>query len=175
MILNNKKLKDLYEDLHSDFEAVYIGIRNIKKKLYTYSAGKPLKGDEIVGWYGEICCSQITGGQLVPDKFEYDVITPEGDRISVKTRKGTGSGWNSTSAIPKIEIDEGAPTHLMFIHLLDDYSVKEIWLFKWEELRRTNRFIEHKVRGSRRSYIVRINPVNDKKYLIYESIINSYT
>lgn len=164
---------DLHRNLQGDFDAVYTGIKNIKQKLQKYSDGKTLKGDEIVGWYGEICCRQLTGGQLVSDNLEYDVLTPEGYRISVKTRKGTGSGWNSTSAIPKIEIDDDAPTHLMFIHLSDDYSIKEIWLFDWEELHRNNRFVEHKVRGNRRSYIVRINSVNDKKYLIYSQRLNS--
>jgi len=111
----------------------------------------------------------LTGGKLVSDNLEYDVLTSSGDRISVKTRKGNGSGWNTTSAIPKIDMDDESPTHLMFIHLADNYSVKEIWLFSWEELHRNNRFIEHKVRGNRRSYLVRINKATDDKYLIYKA------
>jgi len=52
-----------------------------------------LKGGEIVAWLGEICCRQLLNGKLVPDDLEYDVLTPEGNRISVKTRKGENSGW----------------------------------------------------------------------------------
>ena len=170
MEINKNAFLDLHRSLQEDFDAVYTGIKNIKCKLQEYTDGKTLKGDEIVGWYGEICCRQLTGGKLVPDNLEYDVLTPEGYKISVKARKGIGSGWNSTSAIPKIEIDEEAPTHLMFIHLSDDYSIKEIWLFKWEELHRTGRFLEHIVRGNRRSFLVRINPATDRKYLIYTDL-----
>jgi hypothetical protein len=58
----------------------------------------------------------------------------------------------------------------MFIHLVEDYSLKEIWLFEWQELYQAGRFIEHKVRGSRRSFVVRINTNTDKKYLVYTSV-----
>jgi hypothetical protein len=102
MDINDKSFMTLEDDLSSDFKSVYTGIQNIKKKLKAYSDGKTLKGDEIVRWYGEICCRELTGGRLVPDKYEHDVETPEGHKISVKTRKGMGSGWNATSAIPKI-------------------------------------------------------------------------
>lgn len=167
MRINKDALSELHNEMHQDFDAVYNGIRNIKNKLRKNSDGKTLKGDEIVGWYGEVCCRQLMGGILVSDKLEYDVLTPDGYRISVKTRKGSNGGWNTTSAIPKIDIDKESPTHLMFIHLADDYRVKEIWLFEWKELHDTNRFLEHNVRGNRRSYIVRINRQTDRKYLIY--------
>ncbi len=168
MKLNKKALLELDNSLKEDFITVQTGIKNIKEKLRSHSDGKTLKGDEIVGWYGEVCCRQITGGKLVPDNNEYDVVTPEGNKISVKTRKGYGSGWKTTSAIPKINIDEDSPTHLMFIHLAKDYSVKEIWLFEWDELLHNNRFIPHVVRGNRRAYIFRINPDIDHKNLIFK-------
>jgi hypothetical protein len=170
MEIDKKSFLELQNDLETDFDAVYNGILAVKNKLLKYADGKTLKGDEIVGWYGEICCRQLTNGKLVPDNLEYDVITQEGYKISVKTRKGKNSGWKTTSAIPKIEIDDESPTHLMFIHLLEDYSIDKIWLLDWDELHRNQRFIEHKVRGSKRSYVVRINPEMDKKYLIYPEV-----
>lgn len=162
-------IEELQNELDADFIAVYTGIQSIKNKLINYSDQKNLKGDEIVGWYGEICCRQLTKGKLVSDNYEYDVVTPQGFKISVKTRKGNNNGWKTTSAIPKIEINEESPTHLMFIHLLEDYSVDKIWLFNWIDLIHDNRFLVHKVRRNKRSYVFRINPEKDQKKLIYSS------
>lgn len=158
---------ELMMDLQLDFEAIRLLFMTIRSKLQKYADGKTLKGDEIVAWLGEICCRQIVNGKLVPDDLEYDVLSSAGDRISVKTRKGENSGWYATSAIPKIDMDDDSPTHLMFIHLYDDYKIQEVWLFPWEDLLKSGRFMVHNVRGSRRSYQVRINRNTDRKYLIY--------
>lgn len=157
----------LIKDLKLDLEAIRKLFISIKDKLQKYADGKTLKGDEIVAWLGEIYCRLISNGKLVSDDLEYDVLSPTGERISVKTRKGENIGWSKTSAIPKIEMDDDSPTHLMFIHLYDNYSIKEIWLFPWEDLLQSGRFRAHNVRDNRRSYQVRINRSTDKKYLIY--------
>lgn len=154
------------KDLQLDFETIRLLFLKIRSKLQKYSDGKTLKGDEIVAWLGDICCQLIIKGKLVPDDLEYNVISSTGDKISVKTRKGENSGWNVTSAIPKIDIDDNSPTHLMFIHLYDDYSIQEIWLFPWEDLLKSGRFIAHNVRGNKRSYQVRINRDTDREYFI---------
>lgn len=103
---------------------------------------------------------------LVDDSFEYDVLTPQGDKISVKCRKGFGNGWRATSAIPKIELSEDAPTHLMFVHLNNDYSIDRIWLYCWAELLEEGRFQVHHVRGDRRSYRFQVNEKTDIKNLL---------
>ena len=169
MEIYKDSIEELQNELDADFIAVYTGIQTIKNKLINYSDPKKLKGDEIVGGYGEICCRQLTKGKLASDNYEYDVVTPQGFKISVKTRKGNNSGWRTTSAIPNIEIDEESPTHLMFIHLLEDYSVDRIWLFKWTNLIYENRFLVHRVRGKMRSYVIKINPEKDQNNLIYTS------
>ena len=88
--------------------------------------------------------------------------------ISVKTRRGSNSGWTRTSAIPKIEGEE-VPTHLMFVHLDEDYVVSEMWLYPWQDLIEKERFRKHIVRGNFRSYYMSVNPTKDQRYKVYAS------
>jgi len=105
-------------------------------------------------------------GTLVNDREEHDFVTDDGRRVSVKTRKGWNSGWKQTSAIPKIEgID--CPTHLLFVHLNDDYSIDRMWLIEWCLLVKAERFKKHMVRGSQRSFIFAIDEEKDKAHVVY--------
>jgi len=128
--------------------------------------GKVLKGNEIVGWLGEIYTKIVLNGHLVDDSYEHDVETKDGWSVSVKTRKGQNSGWTRSSAIPKIE-GEGCPTHLMFVHLNLDYGVAAMWLYPWEDLLKQGRFKKHIVRGNFRSFYMSVNPSQDNKYKIF--------
>lgn len=165
--MDKQKILNLQCELMNEFETIRKATQNIRIILERYADGKVLKGDEIVGWLGEIYGKLLFNGRLVGDENEHDFETTDGKRISVKTRKGYGSGWNNTSAIPKIK-GEDCPTHLMFIHLDDDYTVAEIWLYPWDDLLKNNRFKVHKVRGAFRSYRFRVNVENDYEYLIYK-------
>lgn len=140
----------------------------IREKLRQHSDGKTLKGNELVGWLGEIYGKYLFDGHLVDDSFEHDFETSSGLRVSVKTRKGMASGWNRTSAIPKIYGDD-CPTHLLFVHLNDHYIVDNIWFFPWDTLVEENRFKVHKVRGNVRSYYMSISSSKDVEYLIYQA------
>ena len=73
----------------------------IRVKLNAYADGKTLKGNELVGWLGEIYGKLLLDGKLVHDREEHDFVCADGSRVSVKTRKGFGTGWQRTSAIPK--------------------------------------------------------------------------
>jgi hypothetical protein len=163
--VNKAGLKQLQSELNVDFMLLKKANENIKNKLIQYSNGKVLKGDEIVGWLGEVYAKVLLNGALVADNNEHDVECADGKIISVKARKGYGSGWKNTSAIPKIQGDD-CPTHLMFIHLDDDYTVKEAWLYPWENLLSNNRFIEHKVRGEHRAYRFRVSLRDDGLYKV---------
>src|ERR1700694_2614597 len=99
----------------------------IHMKLSEYADGKTLKGNELVGWLGEIYGKLLLDGTLVHDREEHDFVCSDGRKVSVKTRKGFGAGWRRTSAIPKID-GQHCPTHLLFVHLRDDYSIDRIWL-----------------------------------------------
>ena len=138
----------------------------IRLKLSAYADGKTLKGNELVGWLGEIYGKLFLNGTLVHDREEHDFVCADGSRVSVKTRKGFGGGWQRTSAIPKIE-GEDCPTHLLFVHLHDNYSIDRMWLIPWSALTKTERFKTHNVRGSRRSFIFTIDEKKDKEYVIY--------
>ncbi len=140
--------------------------KQIQDKLKEHSDDKVLKGNELVGWLGEIYTKIIFNGYLVDDSFEHDVESFDDLKISVKTRKGRNSGWTRSSAIPKIEGNE-CPTHLMFVHLNDNYSVSSMWLYPWQDLFTAGRFKKHIVRGNFRSYYMSVNKNKDGKYKIY--------
>ena len=140
--------------------------KEIRKKLSGHSDGKNLKGNELVGWLGEIYGKLFFDGKLVDDQEEHDFVSSDGLRVSVKTRKGWNSGWKQTSAIPKIEGSD-CPTHLLFVHLNDDYSIDRMWLLEWRQLVSAQRFKRHMVRGSQRSFIFDIDEVKDKPNLVY--------
>jgi hypothetical protein len=138
----------------------------IRCRLSGHADGKNLKGNELVGWLGEIYGKTLLYGTLVHDREEHDFTCADGWRVSVKTRKGLRSGWKKTSAIPSVDGD-GCPTHLLFVHLRDDYSLDRIWLFSWPDLVKNERFTEHIVRGAHRSYIFTLDEERDKTYVIY--------
>ncbi len=103
---------------------------------------------------------------MVDDSYEHDIEDADGKRISVKTRKGWKSGWTQSSAIPKITGDD-CPTHLLFVHLDDDYSIHGMWQFDWHYLIEHDRFRKHMVRGNMRSYIFHLNESRDQDHKIF--------
>lgn len=160
-------------NLHSieiKFQALFKQLEHLQseihKGLLIYADGKNLKGNDLVGWLGEIYGKLLLNGKLVNESEEHDLVTPEGWLVSVKTRKGSKLGWQRSSAIPKIE-GHGCPTHLLFVHLSDDYLAEHVWLFSWPELLAENRFKQHKVRGVHRSYIFSVDYNKDRMKLIY--------
>jgi len=161
---------EAFEAVEKDFDPLFKLLsttqKEIQGKLEQHSDGKVLKGNELVGWLGEIYTKIVFNGSMVDDSYEHDVETDDNLRISVKTRKGWNSGWTRTSAIPKIEGPD-CPTHLMFVHLNDDYFVADMWLYPWQETFDAQRFRKHIVRGNFRSYYMSVIPNNDDKYRIY--------
>lgn len=162
-------MRDLQLQLEKHFQQLVAVQKELRELLIAHADGKVLKGNELVGWLGEIYIKNIFGGKLVGDDLEHDVLTPEGWRVSVKTRKGSGSGWRQSSAIPKIE-GMDCPTHLAFVHLDDSYLVRKIWLHEWKDLFEKGRFHEHIVRGEFRSYVFRVNEKLDRERVIYDVV-----
>lgn len=165
--MSRQELERLQRQLHKHLAAIEQERTAIRQKLLQHTDGKNLKGDEVVGWLGEIFGKLLLDGSLVSDDVEHDLKTKDGKRISVKARKGAAKGWHRTSAIPKIDGD-GCPSHLMFVHLNDDHSIDRIWLYPWEELLTSDRFKEHIVRGIHRSFFFQVRPKTDEKYVIYQ-------
>jgi hypothetical protein len=162
-------MEDLQSQLAGHFQQLGRIETLIREVLAAHADGKKLKGNERVGWLGEIYIKTLFGGKLVEDSFEHDVETSTGLRISVKTRKGCNNGWQRSSAIPKIEGPD-CPTHLAFVRLDDTYTVDKVWLYEWSTLLQTGRFKKHIVREKMRSYIFQVNERNDKDFLIYSAI-----
>ncbi|MBG0795168.1 hypothetical protein IYY11_17585 [Methylocystis sp. H62] len=160
-------LTALEEDLAGMFEELALLQSRIRYRLISHADGKNLKGNELVGWLGEIYGKKLYSGTLVSDREEHDFTTDDGWKVSVKTRRGGNRGWNRSSAIPKVE-GENCPTHLLFVHLDTNYCVARMWLFDWGELKATGRFQQHIVRGEPRSYIFSLREESDHKYLVYE-------
>src|SRR5207245_11177363 len=121
----------------------------------------------MVGWLGEIYGKLLLDGQLVHDREEHDFICVNGWRVSVKTRKGSNPGWQRSSAIPKLD-GNTCPTHLLFVHLHDDYSLDRMWLFPWSTLVRKERFLEHVVRGAHRGFFFTLDEAHDEPYIVYK-------
>lgn len=164
--INKKALHDLDSSLERCFDQLFELQTHVKSTLVQYADGKSLKGYEPVGWLGEVYVKLLYDGHLVSDNYEHDVETEWGWRISVKTRRGNGSGWKQSSAIPKFE-GEGCPTHLAFVHLWDNYRLDRIWLYCWPDLCANNRFKRKNVRGKFRSYIFKLDEARDRDCLIY--------
>jgi hypothetical protein len=161
-------------ELEAECKSLFIQLAElqakIREKVSAHADGKNLKGNELVGWLGEIYGKLLFNGKLVSDREEHDFVTDDGRRVSVKTRKGWNSGWKQSSAIPKIDGDE-CPSHLLFVHLNDDYSIDRMWLVEWPLLVNTGRFKKHIVRGSQRSFVFSIDEEKDKAHVVYG---NSY-
>lgn len=139
----------------------------IKKELENYSDDKVLKGDELVGWLGEIYGKILFGGTLVNDSFEHD-FEAYNSKYSVKTRKGFRNGWTKTSLIRKIHGGE-SPTYLLFVHLNDDFSIDRIWKFNWTDLVKENRLREKTVRDVMIGWQFSVRDQKDKKHLIIDN------
>jgi hypothetical protein len=141
--------------------------KQIKEILSQHADGRKLKGHEHVAWLGEIYGKILLGGQLVMNESEeHDFFTDDLRKVSVKARKGWNSGWKTSSTIPKID-GEDCPTHLMFVHLDDDYSLEGVWLFEWSALRSAGRLTPHIVRNSQRGFIFRLDERRDSGARVY--------
>jgi len=165
-MINSHAVSDLEKEFQILFSKLVFIQNEIREKLAAHADGKNLKGNELVGWLGEIYGKLLFNGKLVDDREEHDFISGEGFRVSVKARKGWNSGWKRTSAIPKIEGND-CPTHLLFVHLNDDYSIDRIWLLDWQQLLIKGRFKQHIVRGAPRSFIYAIDEVRDKPHVVF--------
>jgi hypothetical protein len=47
---------------------------DIQQRLVSEADGKTLKGNELVGWLGEIYGKMLMGGKLVSDREEHDFV-----------------------------------------------------------------------------------------------------
>lgn len=166
VMTNSVNVSDLEQECSALFSELTVLQGKIRMKLSAYADGKTLKGNELVGWLGEIYGKLLLDGKLVHDREEHDFVCANGWQVSVKTRKGFGTGWQRTSAIPKLG-GSNCPTHLLFVHLNDDYSIDRIWLFAWPVLAANERFKSHVVRGSHRSFIFTLDEKKDKTYVVY--------
>lgn len=168
----NNELKILEYGAREYFDAVKTANEHVKRFLQQYiSTGRILKGYEIVGWYGEIVTQELLGGVVIADDTkDYDVENCEkNERYSVKTRMGTKGNWKVTSLIPNNTVDENSPTHLVFIHLDDDYKVESVWNYPWEYLVDNNRLRPKSVKGVVRGYTLTVKVSLDKEFLVYGS------
>jgi len=157
------KLLKFQHEVSVDLKKIAEMHENIKIKLRPHSKEKSLKGDELVGSLGEIYGKLLYNGKLVGDTYQHDFEA--GDmRVSVKARKGGKKGWVQTSAIAQKD-GEGCPTHLLFVHLDDDYRLFEAWLYPWNDI--LTRIKRKSVRKIDRSFIFRVNPKGDEEYLVY--------
>lgn len=161
------KVSAFYEEIKTHCEAIKLSNQVLKELIKEHSDGKNLKGDELVGWLGEIYTKLLVDGTVIDhDEFDYDVVKDK-MRISVKTRKGKNSGWSRSGNIPNINVSNEGPTHLMFIHLEADYSLSGAWLFEWAWLTQSGRLIEKRNGNRVTGHFFALNVDSDKSYRQY--------
>ena len=160
--MTQKELEELESELKGDLSNLWKAEKCIQEELEKRAKPKKLKKNDPVGGLGLIYGKLLKDGELDSGQ-SHEFKTKKGERILVKTRKGNaGDDWNKTGKISKIEGDD-LPTHLMFVHFNDDYSLDKIWLFPWEYLKNSNRFKKNK---NKNSFFVKVDK-SDEKYLIY--------
>ena len=158
--MTQEELEELESELKGDLSNLWKAEKCIQEELEKRAKPKKLKKNDPVGGLGLIYGKLLKDGELDSGQ-SHEFKTKKGERILVKTRKGNaGDDWKTTSKIPKIEGDD-LPTHLMFVHFNDDYSLDKIWLFPWEDLK--NRFKKNKDN----KYSFEVDPKSHEKYLIY--------
>lgn len=165
--MNEEKLQEIQNQFSSLFSKLENLNSTIKTKLEKYADGKILKGDELIGWLGEIYGKVLFNGTLVDDSFEHDFET-DNFRYSVKARKGFNNGWTKTSLIRKIN-GKDSPTHLLFVHFNNDFSVDRIWNFKWDDLIKEKRLKEKYVREVMIGWQFTVRDEKDKDCLIIDN------
>ena len=82
---------------------------------------------------------------------------------------GTKGNWKVTSLIPNNTIDNDSPTHLIFVHLDDEYKVESVWSYPWEYLVNNNRLRPKSVKGVVRGYTLTVKVSLDKQFLVFGS------
>lgn len=66
------------------------------------------------------------------------------------------------------KIQEQAPTHLIFVVLKGDYTIKSIYEFQWDDVS-TTRFRESIVKKKVRGYFVRLLDTDNDNHRVYFS------
>jgi hypothetical protein len=166
-MLDISKIAEVRLKIASDLDALLYAQRRIKEALLQFSDGKNLKGDELTAWLGEIYAKMLFDGTLVDETHEQDfIVSKSGEKYAVKARKGNNKGWNTTSAISKIE-GKDCPDFLLFVHFDNNYEIKNIWKYPWKEMFSADRFRAKKVRGESNRWDFRVTPTRDKIWLVY--------
>ena len=98
-VTNHQAVAEFENECQALFSELAALQKRIHGKIVAHADGKTLKGNELVGWLGEIYGKLLFDGRLVDDREEHDVVTDDGRRISVKTRKGWGPGWKQYSGL----------------------------------------------------------------------------
>jgi hypothetical protein len=72
-----RKIAYLISQNEEDFDCIKKATKRIKDRISKskYSDGKPWKGDELVGWIGEVYGKLMLGGNLTREGLEYDLIS----------------------------------------------------------------------------------------------------
>ncbi len=160
-------IEEAIQKIESKLRPLFNQLVNVNRKIKGVltsmrPSNKTLKGDEVVGWLGEIYAAEILSGTLLANDEEADVKTPT-MRVSVKARKATSSNWPRTSDIHKIK---GANcTHLIFLKFDKEYRLENVWLYPWEVVE--ERAKPHKSRGNNMGYYFRVKPRKDNNYKKY--------
>ena len=76
--MSNSQFISLENSLMPKLAAIAAARNDVHEVIQSLANGKKLKGDEIIGWLGEIYGKIWFGGELVDDSLEHDLLTEDG-------------------------------------------------------------------------------------------------
>ncbi|NJC27158.1 hypothetical protein [Neolewinella antarctica] len=166
-----KEMEKAQSELKTVLNELYKIHDKVHKEIQKQAPKFKLKGNETVGWLGEIYTAKFYGGEIVKDESSYDVIVNEDKedekRLEVKTRRRTsGSSWRNSGVIGFTKIGEVPPTHLIFVILKNNYTIESIYEFEWDDVS-TTRFRDSIVKKKVRGYFVRLLDTDNENHRRY--------
>lgn len=164
-------LKNELNLLTSINDRVKKAIEPLVEPLLAEGSNFSLKGNEVVGWLGELYAATLLGGEIESDDKSYDILVKGEaicERIEVKTRRQSSEKSNSWKRSGVISVDEkDSPTHVVFVKLDKDYRLDEMYKFGWQYLEKEDRLKEAKSNENKRGYYIVLAPTKQEEWMIY--------
>jgi hypothetical protein len=127
-----------------------------------------LKGNEVVGWIGELYAATVQGGEIKSDSESYDIVRENGKKVEVKTRRQSKDGSTSWKRSGVISVDaDNPPDYLIFVKLNKDYQLEEMYEFPWSYLKDEERLKEAKSNDNLKGYYIMLAPTIQGEYKVY--------
>ena len=176
--MNMDRIEAIQRELKDDLNTLATIDHKLKEAIKYYVGEFDLKGNEVVGWLGEMYSCHFFDGEIQPDVISYDILIPGKveERLEVKTRRVSKSGKDHGTQSGVIKLtgrEQEDPTSLVFVTLTRDYLLQSIYKFPLSEifggLDNIKRLRSSKVKKNFRGYTLTLRE-DDKQYLVYPEV-----